>query len=109
MPPLFVIVIVNVVQLKLIVATKNINNLVHIHLLHVLASGFQILTRIEVARILIEVLADSSSHSQTSVRVDVDFATCALRSLPQLLLGDTYSIGQLTAVSVDGINLLLRN
>ena len=96
-------------KLKLVVATKNLNDLVNIHLLHVLASGLQILTGIEVAGILVEVLADSSSHSQTRVRVDVNLANSALRSLTQLLLGDTYCIGQLTAVGIDGINLVLRN
>ena len=54
---------------QLAVRTEHIHNLVDIHLLHVLTSGLQILTRIEVSRMLSQVLADSSSHSQTRVRV----------------------------------------
>ena len=56
---------IEIILLELVVRTKNVNNLVNVHLLHVLASGLQILTGIEVTRVLCEVLADSSSHSQT--------------------------------------------
>ena len=80
-----------------------------VHLLHVLTSGLQVLARIEVIGMLSKVLADSSSHSQTAVRVDVDLANSALRSLAELLLGDTYSVGQVTTVLVDSVNLVLRN
>ena len=52
---------------KLAVGTEHIHNLVDVHLLHVLAGGLQILTRIEVSRMLSEVLADGSGHSQTRV------------------------------------------
>ena len=44
---------------ELSVRTEHIHNLVDVHLLHVLTSGLQILTRIEVSRMLSEVLADS--------------------------------------------------
>ena len=81
----------------------------NVHLLHVLASGLQILTGIKVTGVLCKVLADSSSHSQTRVRVNIDLANCALRSLAELLLGDTYCVGQLATELVDGVNLVLRN
>ena len=100
---------IEIILLELVVRTENVNDLVNVHLLHVLASRLQVLTGIEVTRILSEVLADSSSHSQTRVRVDVDLTYSALRSLAELLLGDTYCIGQLTTELVDGINLVLRN
>ena len=59
--------------------------------------------------VLSQVLTDSSSHSQTRVRVDVDLANSALRSLAELLLGDTYCVGQVTTELVDSVNLVLRN
>ena len=77
-----------------------------VHLLHVLTSGLQILTRIEVIGVLSQILADGSSHSQTRVRVDVDLADSTLRSLAELLFGDTYCIGQVTTELIDGVNLV---
>ena len=79
-----------------------------VHLLHILTSGLQILTGIEVAGILCQVLADGSGHGQTAVAVDVDLADGRLRSLTQLLLGNTYCIRQLATKLVDGVNLVLR-
>ena len=60
------------------VRTEYVHDLVDVHLLHVLAGRLQILTRIEVSRMLSKMLADSSSHSQTRVGVDVDLADSAL-------------------------------
>ena len=80
-----------------------------VHLLHVLASGLQILTRIEVVGMLSQILTNGSGHGQTAVRVDVDLADSALRSLTQLLFGNTYCIGQVAALLVDGVHLVLRN
>ena len=94
---------------ELAVRTKHIHNLVDVHLLHVLTSWLQVLARIEVIGVLSQVLTDSSSHSQTRVRVDVDLANSALRSLAELLLGDTYCVGQVTTELVDSVNLVLRN
>ena len=91
---------------QLAVRTEHIHNLVDVHLLHVLTSGLQILTRIEVSRMLSEVLADSSSHSQTRVRVDVNLADSTLRSLTQLLFGNTDSCLQMATELVDGVHLV---
>ena len=63
---------------QLAIRTEYVHNLVDVHLLHVLTSRLQILTRIEVSRMLSEVLTDSSGHSQTAVRVDVNLANSAL-------------------------------
>ena len=80
-----------------------------VHLLHLLAGGLQILTGIEVAGELVEVLTDGRSHCQTAVGIDVDLANGALCSLTELFLGDTDGIGELSAVGVDDINILLRH
>ncbi len=80
-----------------------------VHLLHVLTSGLQILTRIEVVRMLSEILTDGSGHGKTRVRVDVDLADSTLRCLAELLLRNTYSVGQVTTVLVDRVNLVLWN
>ena len=90
------------------VRAKHLNNLVDVHLLHVLASRLEILTGIEVVRMLSEVLTDGSSHCQTRVRVDVDLADSALGSLAELLLGDTDGVGESTTILVDGGYLVLR-
>ena len=91
------------------VRTQYVHNLVDVHLLHVLTSGLQILTRIEVIGMLCQILADSSSHGQTRIRVDVDLADCTLRSLAELLFGNTYCVGQVTTELVNGVHLVLRN
>ena len=95
--------------LELVVATQHVYNLVHVHLLHVLASGLQILARIEMTGVLVEVLADGSCHGETRVRVDVDLANSALACFAELLFGNTHCIGELATMSVDGIYLVLRN
>jgi len=95
--------------LELVITAKYFHNLVDVHLLHVLASGLQVLTGIEIAGLLVEVLADGSGHSQTAVAVDVDLADCALAGFAELLFGNTYCIGQFAAMCVDGVNLVLRN
>ena len=50
---------------ELAVRAEYVYNLVDVHLLHVLTSWLQILTWIEVSRMLSKMLADSSSHSET--------------------------------------------
>ena len=92
---------------EVVVGTEDVDNLVHVHLLHVLASGLEILTRIEVTGVLVEVLADGGGHGETAVGVDVDLADCALGGFTELLLGDTYGIGEFATVGVDGVNLVL--
>ena len=105
-PPCFVYVSVYLALSELTVAAEHIHNLVDVHLLHVLASGLQILTRIEVSRMLGQVLADGSGHGQTRVGVDVDLADSTLRSLTQLLLGDTDGGLEVATELVDGVDLV---
>ena len=61
---------------ELAVRTEHVHNLVNVHLLHVLTSWLEVLAWVEVAWVLSEMLADSSSHGKTRVRVDVDLANC---------------------------------
>ena len=78
-----------IIRLSLASAAKNVNQLVANQFLDVCTSGLQILTRIEVIRMLVEVLPDSTGESQTQVGVDVDLADGQLCSLTQLILGNT--------------------
>ena len=61
---LFYFVVIQLLS-ELAVRTEHIHNLVDVHLLHVLTSRLQILTWVEVSRMLSEVLTDSRSHGKT--------------------------------------------
>lgn len=61
---LFYFVVIQLLS-ELAVRTEHIHNLVDVHLLHVLTSRLQILTWVEVSRMLSEVLTDSCSHGKT--------------------------------------------
>ena len=80
-----------------------------VHLLHVVARGRQVLARIEVVRVLREVLADGRRHREARVGVDVDRAHGALRGLAELLLRNADRVGKLAAELVDRVNLVLRD
>jgi len=75
----------------------------------VVTSVGEVLTRIVVLGVLDKVLADSSSHGETTIRVDVDLADGALDSLADLVLGDTDGVLDLATELVDGLDVLLRN
>ena len=94
---------------QFVVATEHIGNLVFIQLCHEVASWTAVFARVELARFFSEHLADGSGESQTRVTVDVDFAYGALRCAAQLLLGNADSIGQFSAILVDGVHIFLRN
>ena len=95
--------------LCLAVAAKNVDDLVHIEFLHLVACRTEVLAGIEFARFLVEYLADCCGHCKTAVGVDVDLADSALGSLAELLFGDTYCIGKFAAMSVDDVDIFLRN
>ena len=80
-----------------------------VELLHLVTGGTQVLAGVELTGLLVEDLANGCGHGQTGVGVDVDLADSALGSLAELLLGDTYSVGQFATVGVDDVNVLLRN
>ena len=88
---------------------KNILDLVAIEVNHVLTSLTAVLTWVEVLWVLSQCLTNTCCESKTRVRVDIDLANSALRSLSQLILWDTNCIWQLTTELVDDINILLRN
>jgi len=75
----------------------------------VVTSVGEVLTRIVVLGVFDKVLTDSSSHGETTIRVDVDLADSALDSLTDLVLGDTDGVLDLATILVDGLNVLLRN
>ena len=94
---------------ELAVRTKHIHNLVDVEFLHLLAGRTEVLARVEVARVLREVLAHSRGHRETGVGVDVDLAHRALRGLAQLLFRNADRIGKLAAVLVDRVDAVLRD
>ena len=78
-----------------------------IELLHVVASGSEVLAGVELTGLLNEDLADGSGHGQTRVGVDVDLANGRCGSLAELFFGDTHCVGELTTVLVDGVHFFL--
>ena len=54
-------------------------------------------------------LTHTGGVGQAGVGVDVDLADGALGSLAELLLGDTYGVGQVATVLVDDLHILLRH
>ena len=61
---------------ELVVRTENVHDLVYVLLLHVLTSGAEVLTGVKLSGLVGKHLTDSSSHSETAIRVDVDLAYC---------------------------------
>lgn len=80
-----------------------------VEFLHLVASRAEVFTGVELSGLLSEDFADSRSHSQTAVRVDVDLADIHLGSLAELFLGDTDSVRKLAAVLVDNLDIFLGN
>ena len=91
------------------VASENMEDLVSNHILNCLTCRFEILTGIEVIRMLCKVLTDDSCHCETDVGVDVDLADCELCCLSELIFGDTDCIRHISAVLVDHLYEFLRN
>ena len=92
----------------LAVAAQNIDQLVGNHVLDSLTSRLQVLARVEVIRMLSEVLADRSGDSQTNIGVDIDLADGQLCSVTQLFLRNADCIRHLAAELVDLVNKLTR-
>ena len=95
-------------RLSLAVAAQNVDQLVGDHVLDSLTSRLQVLTRIEVIRMLVEVLADRSGDSQTNIGVDIDLADGQLCSVTELFLRNADCIRHLAAELVDLVNKLTR-
>ena len=95
--------------LRLARATENVVDLMLYHVLDCGSGGSEILTGIEMLGMLCEVLTDGCGHRKTEVGVDINLADSHLSCLCKLGLGDTDSVGHVSAVGVDFLNELLRN
>ena len=93
---------------SLALAAKYVFDLVSNYVLYVLTCNGQILSRIEVVRMLEHYLTDACGQAQTKVRVDVDLAHCRSCSLTQLIFRNADSVLQSSAVLVDDLYILLR-
>ena len=67
------------------------------HSFYSFSGGGEILSRVEICRMLSEVFADCSGHGETKVRVDVDFAYRALSGLTQEIFGHAFCTGHIPA------------
>ena len=93
----------------LVVGAEDVFDLVSNDRLDVRAAVGQVLTGIEVIRMLHEVLADACGQAEAQVGVDVDLADCASCSLTKLIFRNADSILQGAAVLVDDLDIFLRN
>ena len=98
-----------VLQSGFSVAAENVNDLVMNDRFNVCTAVAQILSGIEMIGMLHEVLADTCSQTQTKVGVNVDLADSAFGCLTKLFFRNTDGILQSAAVSVDDLNIFLRN
>src|SRR5574344_45482 len=94
---------------ELVVRAQDLDDLVHVDLLHLVTRRTEVLARIEFARLVVEDLADRRGHRETRVGVDVDLADRALRGLAELLFRNADRVGELAAEAVDLIDVFLRN
>ena len=73
------------------------------------AAVSDVLTRIKVIRMIYKVLADTCSHAEAKIRVDIDLADSTLCSFAKLIFRNTDSVLESAAVSIDDSDVLLRN
>ena len=71
------------------------------------AGGLEVLARVEVIRMLVEVGADRAGHGQTQVGIDVDLADGQLSGMAQLLFRHADGVGHVAAVLVNHLHILL--
>ena len=81
----------------------------HIEFLELFASWAEVLAWVELVRAVSHELADSSGHSETAIRVDVNLANSRAGSLAELLLRDSDRVFQSATVGVDSLDILLWN
>ena len=85
-------------------AVEHVAHLVSNHILDSLTSRLQILTRIEIAGVFYEMLANGSSHSQTQVGVDINLAHAKFAGTQQHIFGHALSAIQLATIFVAFFN-----
>ena len=78
-------------RLQSVGAVQHVAHLVGNHVLDSLTSGLQVLTRIEIAGVFYEVLADGSGHSQTQVGIDIDLANAEFAGAQQHIFRNALS------------------
>ena len=96
-------------SLDLAVGSQHINDFTCDHILHGLSGRLQILTRIEMIRMLGKVLADVSCHGKPDIRVDIDLADSGLGGFAELFFGDADGIRHIAAVGIDHLYEFLRH
>lgn len=77
--------------------------------LDIRAAIAQILTGIEMIRMLHKMLADASRHAKTKVGIDIDLADRASCRFTKLIFRNADCVNQLAAVLVDDLDIFLRN
>ena len=93
---------------ELVVAAEHIGNFVLVEFYHEVASGTAVFAGVELSWLFGKHLANGGSEGQAAVAVDVDFANSAGCSLAELLFRNTYCVGQLSAIGVNHVHILLR-
>lgn len=96
--------LLNRYSLQSVAAVEYVTHFVSYHVLDSLTCGFQVLARIEVARVFYQVLTDGSGHCQAQVGIDVDFANTEFACLQQHVFRYALSAVQLAAVLVAFFN-----
>ena len=88
--------------------TKNVNALVHVHLLKLFAGWSKVLAWVKVAWVFCEVAADCCCHSKAAVRVNVNLANSRFCSLAELFFRNTNRIRDLSTVLLDNLYIFYR-
>ena len=91
--------------LCLTVRTEDVKNLMSNHVFDCLACRFEILARVKVIGMLSKVLADIARHSKADIGVDIDLADSELCSFTKLIFRNADSIGHMTAVGIDHLDI----
>lgn len=94
---------------EFVVAAEHVDDLVRVHLDHLIACWSAVLAWVELAWLLGEHLAHGGCEGEAAVGVDVDFANGAVGSLAELFLRDADGIREFATVGVDDVHILLRD
>ena len=96
-------------ELRFACRTEYVLNLMGNHVLDCLAGRFKILTRIEVVRMFGHVLTDRCCHSESDIRVDVDFAYGQFSCMAKFCFRNADGIRHVASVLVNDFYKFLRN
>lgn len=80
----------------------------NVEFLHFVACGAEIFARVEFSGLFSQDAAHGGGQGKAAVGVDIDFAYGTFCGPAKLLFGNTYCIGQFSAMGVDYINIFLR-